>query len=574
MSEGRIPRQFIDDLLVRVDIVDLIDAHLPLKKTGANFVARCPFHTEKTPSFSVNRDKQFYHCFGCGASGNAISFLMEFNRLDFVEAIEDLAAFVGVDVPRESFSAQSSPQKKDDLNNLYQLMEQAAQFYTEQIHAKAGSVARDYFRTRGVGEQVMSDYRLGYAPDAWQSLSGRFNQQALLDAGLSVKNEAGHVYDRFRGRVMFPIRDKRGRIVGFGGRVLDDSLPKYLNSPETSLFHKGREVYGLYELLKKNSKPAQIMLVEGYMDVIALAEYGVDNAVAALGTAASQAHAELLFRFAPELVFCFDGDRAGREAAWRAMDAVFPCLRDGRQVRIMLLPQDEDPDSLVRKEGVERFRARMREAQVLSDYFFAEAGKDLQLTSLEGRAQLVGKTRPYLEKLPAGIFREMMFARLKTLSDTSYLDVLQNEATLSRNVRPANPHAKGRMTSARMAIALLVQNPKLAMRPELQEIDWTTLAFSGVELFRHIVQAILAQKPANTAVLLESYRDSPEEKSVKALAFLDLLIAPDNIESVFCDALSSLIKQSAESELERLLAKKMLTSDEKESLRKLLAFKK
>jgi DNA primase len=574
MSEGRIPRQFIDDLLVRVDIVDLIDAHLPLKKTGANFVARCPFHTEKTPSFSVNRDKQFYHCFGCGASGNAITFLMEFNRLDFVEAIEDLAAFVGVDVPKETLSARSTPQKKDDLSNLYQLMEQATAFYTEQLHAKEGIGALSYLRARGVGDQVMRDYRLGYAPDAWQSLSGRFNQQALLDTGLAIKNDNGHVYDRFRGRVMFPIRDKRGRIIGFGGRVLDDSSPKYLNSPETSLFHKGREVYGLYELLKKNAKPERILLVEGYMDVIALAEYGVDNAVAALGTAASQAHAELLFRFSAELVFCFDGDRAGRDAAWRAMDAVFPCLRDGRQVRIMLLPESEDPDSLVRKEGVERFHARMREAEVLSDYFFAQVAKDLQLSSLEGRAQLVGKTRPYLEKLPAGFFREMMFARLRALSELSNLDVLQNESTLNRSVRPRGPRDKTRMTSARMAIALLVQNPQLAMRRELQEIDWNTLAFSGVELFKNIVQVILAQKPATTAVLLESYRDSAEEKSVKALAFLELLIAPDNIESVFRDALASLIKQSAENELERLLSKKVLTVDEKESLRKLLALKK
>lgn len=571
MSEGRIPRQFIDDLLVRVDIVDLIDAHLPLKKTGANFVARCPFHTEKTPSFSVNRDKQFYHCFGCGASGNAITFLMEFNRLDFVEAIEDLAAFVGVDVPKETLSARSAPQKKDDFGNLYQLMEQATAFYTEQLHAKEGIGALGYLRARGVGDQVMRDYRLGYAPDAWQSLSGRFNQQALLDAGLAIKNDNGHVYDRFRGRAMFPIRDKRGRIIGFGGRVLDDSSPKYLNSPETSLFHKGREVYGLYELLKKNTKPERILLVEGYMDVIALAEYGIDNAVAALGTAASQAHAELLFRFSAELVFCFDGDRAGKEAAWRAMEAVFPCLRDGRQVRIMLLPEDEDPDSLVRKEGVERFRARMREAEVLSDYFFAQIAKDLQLSSIEGRAQLVGKSRPYLEKLPAGVFREMMFVRLGALSELSKLDVLQNESTLKRSVHPKSPT---RMTSARMAIALLVQNPQLAMRRELQEIDWNTLVFPGAELFRNIVQVILAQQPATTAVLLESYRDSADEKSVKALAFLDLLIAPDNIDNVFRDALANLIKQSAENELERLLSKKVLTLDEKESLRKLLALKK
>jgi DNA primase len=559
---------------VRVDIVDLIDAHLPLKKTGANFVARCPFHTEKTPSFSVNRDKQFYHCFGCGASGNAITFLMEFNRLDFVEAIEDLAAFVGVDVPKETLSARSTQQRKDDFSNLYQLMEQATAFYTEQLHAKEGIAALGYLRARGVGDQVMRDYRLGYAPDAWQSLSGRFNQQALLDTGLVIKNDNGHTYDRFRGRVMFPIRDKRGRIIGFGGRVLDDSSPKYLNSPETSLFHKGREVYGLYELLKKNTKPERILLVEGYMDVIALAEYGIDNAVAALGTAASQTHTELLFRFSAELVFCFDGDRAGREAAWRAMEAVFPCLRDGRQVRIMMLPQDEDPDSLVRKEGVERFHVRVREAEVLSDYFFAQIAKDLQLSSLEGRAQLVGKSRPYLEKLPAGVFREMMFARLGTLSELSKVDVLQNESTLKRSVRPKSPRNKTQMTSARMAIALLVQNPQLAMRRELQEIDWNTLVFPGAELFRNIVQVILAQQPATTAVLLESYRDSANEKSVKALAFLDLLIAPDNIDNVFRDALASLIKQSAENELERLLSKKVLTLDEKESLRKLLALKK
>ncbi|MGJ0486846.1 MAG: DNA primase [Methylomicrobium sp.] len=574
MSEGRIPRQFIDDLLVRVDIVDLIDAHLPLKKTGANFVARCPFHAEKTPSFSVNRDKQFYYCFGCGASGNAISFLMEFNRLDFVEAIEDLAAFVGVDVPRESFSAQSSRQKKDDLSDLYQVMEQATAFYSERLCAKEGVAALDYLRGRGVSDQVMRDYRLGYAPDAWQALSGRFDQQRLLDSGLAIKNDTGHLYDRFRGRVMFPIRDKRGRIIGFGGRVLDNSLPKYLNSPETSLFHKGREVYGLFELLKKNAKPERILLVEGYMDVIALAEHGIDNAVAALGTAASQAHAELLFRFAAELVFCFDGDRAGREAAWRAMESVFPCLRDGRQVRIMLLPEGEDPDSLVRKEGVERFRARMQEAQVLSDYFFAQVARDLQLSSLEGRAQLVGKARPYLEKLPAGVFREMMFNRLKALSELNSLDILPNESTLNRSAYSKSPRNKTRMTSARMAIALLVQNPKLAMCRELQEIDWSTLIFSGAELFRNIIQVILAQKPATTAVLLESYRDSAEEKSVKALAFLDLLVAPDNIESVFRDALASLIKQSAENELERLLSKKVLTPEEKESLRKLLALKK
>ncbi len=320
---GRIPREFIDELLVRVDIVDLIDSHVPLKKTGANYVARCPFHTEKTPSFSVNRNKQFFHCFGCGASGNAISFLMDFNHLDFVEAVEDLAGFAGIDVPRESIDYQAGS-KKEDLNSLYVLMEQVAAFYVKQLRTgDEGKKAVEYLKNRGVSGDCASDFMLGYAPDEWKALASRFNQKLLIEAGLLVSKEGGQAYDRFRGRIMFPIRDKRARIIGFGGRVLDDSLPKYLNSPETSLFHKGKEVYGLYELLQKNSKPQRILIVEGYMDVIALAQFGIDYAVAALGTAASQAHLDLLFRFSSELVFCFDGDRAGREAAWRVMDIGF-----------------------------------------------------------------------------------------------------------------------------------------------------------------------------------------------------------------------------------------------------------
>ena len=269
MSGGRIPRDFIDELLVRVDIVDLIDSHVPLKKTGNNYVARCPFHTEKTPSFSVNRNKQFFHCFGCGASGNAISFLMDFSHLDFVEAVEDLAGFAGITVPREAIDYQPT-QKKEDLNSLYALMEQVAAFYVKQLRSgDEGKKAAEYLKNRGVSSECAGNFMLGYAPDEWKALASRFNQQALIDTGLLISNENGQIYDRFRGRLMFPIRDKRGRIIGFGGRVLDDSLPKYLNSPETSLFHKGKEVYGLHELLKKTTKPPRILVVEGYMDVIA-----------------------------------------------------------------------------------------------------------------------------------------------------------------------------------------------------------------------------------------------------------------------------------------------------------------
>ncbi|MGZ5031390.1 MAG: DNA primase, partial [Methylobacter sp.] len=414
---GRIPREFIDELLVRVDIVDLIDSHVPLKKTGNNFVARCPFHSEKTPSFSVNPKKQFFYCFGCGASGNAISFLMNFSHLDFVEAVEDLAGFAGLEVPRESLEHHQPEQKKVDLKSLYALMEQVAAFYAEQLRtSNEGKKAAQYLKNRGVSGDCAGDFMLGYAPDEWKALSTRFNQKLLLEAGLLVHNENDQLYDRFRGRLMFPIRDKRARIIGFGGRVLDNSLPKYLNSPETSLFHKGKEVYGLYELLQKNAKPQRILIVEGYMDVISLAQHGIHYAVAALGTATSQAHLDLLFRLSSELVFCFDGDKAGREAAWRAMEPAFSSLKDGRQIRIMLLPQDHDPDSLVREEGVDGFISRVETAETLSEYFFGHFSKELKLSEMEGRAQLVIKAKPYLDKLPESIFKEMMFARLKELS--------------------------------------------------------------------------------------------------------------------------------------------------------------
>lgn len=582
---GRIPREFIDELLVRVDIVDLINSYVPLKKTGNNFVARCPFHVEKTPSFSVNRNKQFYHCFGCGASGNAISFLMDFNHLDFVEAIEDLAGFVGVEVVRESIE-HSSETKKEGLSSQYALMEQVAAFYVEQLRThEAGKKAVEYLKKRGVSSDCASDFMLGYAPDEWQALARQFDQKALLEAGMLVSKEGGQAYDRFRGRLMFPIRDKRARIVGFGGRVLDDSLPKYLNSPETSLFHKGKEVYGLYELLAKNAKPQRILLVEGYMDVVALAQFGIHYAVAVLGTAISQAHLDLLFRFSSEVVFCFDGDKAGREAAWKAMEPSFSSLKDGRLIRVMLLPQKHDPDSLVRDEGVAGFNARIELAQSLSDYFFEHFLSELNLSEMEGRAQLVIKAKPYLDRLPDSIFKEMMFARLKELSGWTSLDVLENPTTLgfkqtAKQVEKTGRKQykdKGRLSSARVAIALLVQNPRLAELVDQREIDWKGLEFSGAPLFKNILQVIQDKSPANQAVLVECYRDTAEEKSIKALALLDVQVSDDKIDAVFCDSLDRLLTQSGDVILARLLDKSKtegLDAQEKELLLKMLAVKK
>ncbi|OYV17013.1 MAG: DNA primase [Methylococcaceae bacterium NSP1-1] len=568
---GRIPREFIDELLVRVDIVDLIDSHVPLKKTGTNYVARCPFHTEKTPSFSVNRNKQFFHCFGCGASGNAISFLMDFSHLDFVEAVEDLAAFAGIDVPRESLGYQAES-KKDDLNSLYVVMEQVAAFYVEQLRVSPKAI--DYLKARGIKGEIARDFMLGYAPDKWGALSGRFSQKLLIEAGVMVRKDDGQAYDRFRGRIMFPIRDKRARIIGFGGRVLDDSLPKYLNSPETSLFHKGKEVYGLYELLQKNSKPQRILIVEGYMDVIALAQYGIDYAVAALGTAASQAHLDLLFRFSSELVFCFDGDRAGREAAWRAIASVFPSLKGGRQIRIMLLPQNHDPDSLVREEGLDKFTERIQSAQVLSDYFFEHFSKDLKLSEMEGRSNLRNEALSYLKQLPIGAFREMMFEKLSGLAKQYILD---NEAILAQKKQVKKHQIKtGRLSLPSFVIALLLQNPKFIEIVEQKEIDWNQLEFEGVERFKSILHMITDKKPTNYGMLLEAYRDHADEGIVKKLASFDLLIPDDGTEAEFSDALNGLLKQGREAGIARLQAKaqsKGLDSHEQETLIKMLANK-
>lgn len=570
---GRISREFIDDLLVRVDIVDLIDSHVPLKKTGNNYVARCPFHTEKTPSFSVNRNKQFFHCFGCGASGNAISFLMDFSHLDFIEAVEDLANFAGIDVQRESLDINSA-YKKDDLSNLYLLMDRVAAFYVEQLRLTPKAI--DYLKARSVKGEIARDFILGYAPDKWNALTEKFDQQLLIDAGLLVIKDDGRGYDRFRDRIMFPIRDKRARIIGFGGRVIDDSLPKYLNSPETSLFHKGKEVYGLYELLEKNSKPQRILIVEGYLDVIALAQYGINYAVAALGTAASQAHLDLLFRFSSELVFCFDGDRAGREAAWRAMESTFSCLKHGRQMRIMILPKNHDPDSLVREEGLSGFTARVQSAQPLSDYFFEHFTEELNLSEMEGRAQLIGKAKPYLEKLPEGVFREMMFDRLKELSGQSSLESLENLVIGDFAKQKPLQFEPSRLSSARVAIALLLQRPSLAEIVIQKDIDWNGLEFRGIQLFKNILEVIGDKKSINTAVLIEHYRDTNEEKSVKALALLDVYVSDDKIEDVFCDALNVLLKQARDLGISKLLAKaqaKSLEMEEQALLIKMLTNK-
>lgn len=442
---GLIPQSFIDDLLNRTDIVDVVSSRLQIKKAGKNYTACCPFHKEKTPSFSVSPDKQFYYCFGCGAGGNALGFIMDHDNLDFPQAVEELAKAAGMEIPREESSrGQRKPRQPTD-SPLYALLTAAADYYRQALKSHpARKAAVDYLKGRGLTGEIARDFGLGFAPPGWDNLfkhlsSDTLQQKAMIDAGLLIENaETGKRYDRFRDRVMFPIRDTRGRIIAFGGRVLGDDKPKYLNSPETPVFHKGQELYGLYEARKNNRNLDEIIVVEGYMDVIALAQQGLRNAVATLGTATSEEHLKRLFRIVPNVLFCFDGDQAGRKAAWRALEATLSCLQDGRRARFLFLPEGEDPDTLVRSEGTDAFRARINQhAQPLADYFFQQLIDEADPRSLEGKAHLATLAAPLIEKIPGANLRTLMRQRLSEITGLTSETVTQ----LVHNAAPEAPPA-------------------------------------------------------------------------------------------------------------------------------------
>ena len=441
---GLIPQSFIDDLLNRTDIVDVVASRIQLKKAGKNYIACCPFHKEKTPSFSVSPDKQFYYCFGCGAGGNALGFVMDHDQLDFPQAIEDLAKRAGMEVPREEGGRNNKPRKPTD-SPLYPLLTAAAEFYKQALKSHPQrKAAVDYLKGRGLSGEIARDFGMGFAPPGWDNLhkhlaSDSLQQKAMIDAGLLIENaESGKRYDRFRDRIMFPIRDSRGRVIAFGGRVLGDEKPKYLISPETPVFHKGQELYGLFEARKHNRDLDEIMVVEGYMDVIALAQQGLRNAVATLGTATSEEHLKRLFRVVPSVLFCFDGDAAGRNAAWRALEATLSSLQDGRRARFLFLPDGEDPDTLVRSEGTDAFRARINQhAQPLADYFFQQLSEEADPRSLEGKAHLMTLAAPLIDKIPGNNLRALMRQRLSEITGLSG-EALQQMAPTTRSSQPSH----------------------------------------------------------------------------------------------------------------------------------------
>jgi len=592
---GRIPQSFIDDLVARIDIVEVISARVPLKKAGREFRACCPFHNEKTPSFWVSPTKQFYHCFGCGAHGTAVGFLMQYDRLSFPEAVEELAGRLGVDVPHEG----GAPQPRAD-DSLHELMGRVAQYYADCLARDAR--AREYVKRRGLDSGIAKIFQIGYAQNSWNDVLKRFGgsdatRQHLAELGLIIERERGQVrdgerhYDRFRDRIMFPIRDARGRVIAFGGRIIDQGEPKYLNSPETALFHKGRELYGLYEVRQVRQSLRRLLVVEGYMDVVRLHQAGVTYAVATLGTATTPDHLKRVFRLVSEVVFCFDGDRAGRAAAWRALQNALPEAREGREIRFLFLPEGHDPDSLVGEEGREAFEKRLADALPLSEYLVKALSEQADLTHADGRARFAEGARPLLERVPPGVYRELLLGRVAEAirlspgrlqelwaakTDGSTASAAHASAAQPARRAVTTAISAGRGGLVRQAVRLLVHHPELA--GEVSEAQLRELAASdepGAGFLVRLVGELQEQPARTTGQLLERWRDRPEGDRLAKLAMSELLVTDlPAATRELKTAVDRLLAEGDRRRIDLLLEKGRtaeLTAEEKLELQRLMA---
>ena len=570
---GRVPRAFIDDLLNRVDIVEVIDARLPLKKKGREYWACCPFHGEKTASFSVSSVKQFYHCFGCQKSGNAVGFLMDYDHMEFIEAIETLAQSLGIDVPYEQGNAP--PRPAQGLDAMYQSMEQSAEFFQAQL--KQNQPAIDYLKNRGISGQTAKTFGIGYAPAGWNNIKG--DEKWLVETGMLIKKDDGKQYDRFRHRLMFPIRDRRGRCIAFGGRVIDpEDNPKYLNSPESPLFHKSDEIYGLFELKKAVTNIDRIFITEGYMDVVALAEHGVLTAVATLGTAINNRQIESLFRVCKNLVFCFDGDAAGKKAAWRSLEQCLASLKEGRLARFLFLPEGQDPDSYISEFGKESFDSQVEEASTLTAYLFDSLLKECNIRSLEGRAQFLDRLRPYFAQIPLQSLKDQILAevevRLGQQIDGRMLRLLgEDKPAKQAHSRLPEQH----WTPTRLAINLLLKKPALGASIGTHN-ELADSGIPGVDLLLKILDILHEEPDISTQNLLARFSGEDHETHLYTLAAMEPPVEDDEtLERMFADCLQSLQKQYIRHRQKQLISKlqsgEPLSEAEKQEHRKLFTNK-
>ena len=601
-ASGRIPSTFIDDLLARVDIVDVIEPRVRLRQRGRDLLARCPFHEERTPSFSVSREKQFYYCFGCRASGTAITFLMEYDGLGFVDAVEELAERAGMEVPREGSApgGGAGPEGRGrsmDLEAVYAALERANRYFRLQLREHPGrDRAVEYLKSRGLSGELAARFELGFAPPGWEGLTTAIGDagkevRVLEHAGLVTRREGGTHYDRFRDRVMFPIRDRRGRVVGFGGRIIGDGEPKYLNSPDGPVFHKGRELYGQYQVLRgRGSRPARLVVVEGYMDVVALAQYGIDHGVATLGTAATRDHLQQLYRSTREVVFCFDGDRAGRDAAWRALEQALPLMRDGRLAAFLFLPEGEDPDSFVRSRGAEAFEEAMAGATPLSDFLFSTLLGESNPVTLEGRTRIVERAAALAAAAPPGAFRTMLVDRTAELGRVEREEVQLLLAGSGRGQDRGREAGRGsggggrpgsgrRAPSlVRQAIHLLLNQPSLAIAAARRKgmIGLVErLELEGAPLLAELLRAASENPKLTAASLVERYRDHEVGPHLERLAATPHLIEDGEARQAEFSGVLDRLYEQARRQRQRWLKEKersgALDAAEKEEFLRLLA---
>ncbi|OCG18141.1 DNA primase [Gilliamella sp. WF3-4] len=585
--KGFIPRDFTLDLIARTNILDVISKRVKMKKKGNNYFGCCPFHDEKTASFSLNEKKQIYYCFGCGASGSVVNFLMQYERLSFPEAIEELASMQGIQVPYiDTDNSQIDQSKHIESRNvrrdLYALMAKITNFYQQQLALPTSIEAHKYLEQRGLNAEIIARYKIGFVPNEWRLTSQnvvKTKAEAALyqQAGMLVTNDSHNQYDRFRGRIMFPIRDRQGNVIAFGGRTIINDPAKYINSPETPIFHKGFQLYGLYETLEVNRNPQQLVVVEGYMDVVSLAQYGIDYAVAALGTATSEEHIKLLFRATDSVIFCYDGDNAGRNAAWRALNVLLPCLIDGKKITFAFLPQDEDPDTFVRKVGKEGFEKYLNEAPNLSKFLFDELLKQVDLKTAEGKAKLSSLALPLLDQIRAKAFRLNLLQKLGNylgLLDVSQLEQLLNE-NRSKKDEKANentPRTQIKLTTMRILIGLLLQYPNLAEQvSDLNAIRQVNMA--GIEIFIELLELCQRYPNITTAQILTECIDRPFYKQLSRLSTWEHHYQDDEISSTFSHTLKELYDNILAQRQDELIAKERvsgLSAAEKKELATLI----
>lgn len=575
---GLIPQNFIDDLIARSDIVEVINARVPLKRKGKEFTACCPFHNEKTPSFTVSDNKQFYYCFGCHAKGNVIGFLMDYEHLSYVDAIETLAADQHLDVPHEDNAL--SNKNKEDKQPLYDILKQASELFQKQLKTSERAIA--YLKQRGLSGEIAKQFKIGYAPDGWDFLishlgKSKENLDALSKTGLIVHKDNNKTYDRFRDRIIFPITDQRGRIIGFGGRILDQGEPKYLNSPENAVFHKGYELYGLYETKQALRKIDRIIIVEGYMDVVALAQSGINYAVASLGTATTTEQIQKTFRTTHEIVFCYDGDNAGKKAAWRALENTLSVIRDGMVAKFLFLPEKEDPDTMVRKEGKEAFEQRVKNASTLSHFLFENLKSECDISNNEGKAQLASKANALIQKMHNSIFKDLLIEELASLVGLSQQHLeskISSEANNKKAPRQKAEPIRGQQVSnhkTRIAIALLLQNPSLAAKYKVPD-DFKDAFTKGLPLLHHLQETIETNPDISSAALLERFRDNEHEKALNKLAVLQTPETEnaDNIEEVYSNIIQRLLIEDRDDYLtHKIKNNEPLTAEEQEEFLKI-----